>query len=68
MFTCGVPLSPVSITDQSPFDTGIWVISHPAGTPVVLVVTLHGEILYAATRSVHHMGELLQPAALADTH
>lgn len=38
-------------------------ILNPAGVPIVLVLILGGGILYATTRSVHHMGELLQPAA-----
>lgn len=58
-----VSLSPVSITDQSPFDTCIWVILNLARLPILLVVILHGDILYATAGSVHHMGELLQPAA-----
>lgn len=36
---------------------------YPAGAPIVLVVIRRADILYATTRSVHHMGELLQPAA-----
>lgn len=64
MFTCrGFFLSPISISDPSTFDLCSWVILNPTGVPIVLIVILCGGILYTTTRSVHHMGELLQPAA-----
>lgn len=56
-------LSPISITDPSLFDMCIWVILNPAGVPIVLIIILCRDILYATARSVHHMGELLQPAS-----
>lgn len=54
-------LSPISITGHSPFD--IRLILSLAVVPIVLVVILCGEILYATIRSVHHMDELLRSAA-----
>lgn len=56
-------LSPISITDPSAFDACIWVIWTPAVVSIVLIVIPCEDILYASARSLHHAGELLQPAA-----